>query len=118
MMSYPDASIVHHFKVLKDPRIERAKTHRLIAIMVIALGSMMVGGDGFQDMELFGQSKREWLASLLNLSNYPEIPWRDMAGMWDVLIHQYTGVDEDIVWKTVIQKIPRLRPEFDSGKYI
>jgi len=54
----PDASIAHHFKDLKDPRIERAKKHRLIDIMVIALGSIMVGGDSFQDMELFGRSKR------------------------------------------------------------
>jgi uncharacterized protein with HEPN domain len=42
---------------------------------------------------------------------HPEIPWKDMAGMRDILVHQYTGVDEDIVWKTVIQKIPRLREQ-------
>ena len=49
----PDALIVHYFKDLKDPRIERAKKHRLIDIIVIALGSIMVDGDGLQDMELF-----------------------------------------------------------------
>ena len=65
----PDASIVHPFKDLKDPRIERAKKHRLIDIIVIALGSMVVGGNGFQDIELFGQSKREWLEGFLDLSN-------------------------------------------------
>jgi hypothetical protein len=42
-----DVSIVPHFKALKDPRIERTKKHRLIEIIVMALGSMMVGGDGF-----------------------------------------------------------------------
>jgi len=55
MDSTCDVSIVPHFKDLKDPRIERAKKHRLIDIIVIALGSIMVGGDGFQDMELFGR---------------------------------------------------------------
>ena len=74
----PDASIIHHFKDLKDPRIERAKKHRLIDIIVIALGSIMVGGDGFQDMELFGQSKRAWLESFLDLSN--GIPSHDTFG--------------------------------------
>src|SRR5260221_8548028 len=33
------------------------------------------------------------------------IPWKDMAGMRDILIHQYTEVDNDIVWKTITQKI-------------
>ena len=47
MESMPDVSIVSHFKDLPDPRIERAKKHRLIDIIVIALGSIMVGGDGF-----------------------------------------------------------------------
>jgi predicted transposase YbfD/YdcC len=74
----PDASIVHHFKDLKDPRIERAKKHRLIDIIVIALGSIMVGGDGFQDMELFGRSKRAWLEGFLDLSN--GIPSHDTFG--------------------------------------
>src|SRR5690349_19211715 len=40
---------------------------------------------------------------------YPHIPWKDMAGMRDILIHQYTEVDEDIVWKTIKQKIPPLK---------
>jgi predicted transposase YbfD/YdcC len=78
MDSCPEASIVHHFKDLKDPRIERAKKHRLIDIIVIALGSIMVGGDGFQDMELFGQSKRAWLEGFLDLSN--GIPSHDTFG--------------------------------------
>ena len=78
MVSYPDASIVHHFKDLQDPRIERTKKHRLIDIIVIALGSIMVGGDGFQDMELFGQSKRAWLEGILDLSN--GIPSHDTFG--------------------------------------
>jgi len=45
---------------------------------------------------------------------HPQIPWKDMAGMRDILIHQYTGVDEDIVWKTVIQKIPRLKEQIEK----
>ena len=78
MDSCSDASIVHHFKDLKDPRIERAKKHRLIDIMVIALGSIMVGGDGFQDRDRFGQSKRARLEGFLGLSN--SIPSHDTFG--------------------------------------
>ncbi len=73
-----DVSIVSHFKDLQDPRIERAKKHRLMDIIVIALGSIMVGGDGFQDMELFGKSKREWLEQFLDLPH--GIPSHDTFG--------------------------------------
>ena len=45
---------------------------------------------------------------------HPNIPWKDMAGMRDILIHQYTEVDEDIIWKTVTQKIPPLKKHIKS----
>ena len=52
--------------------------YKAITLIVIALGSIMVGGDSFQDMELFGQSKRAWLEGFLDLSN--GIPSHDTFG--------------------------------------
>ena len=52
-----NASIVEHFQTLEDPRIERTKQHPLLDILVIALCTLLTGGEGFQDMELFGKSK-------------------------------------------------------------
>ena len=43
-------------------------------------------------------------------TKYGEIPWKDMAGMRDVLIHDYFGVDVEAVWLTVTEKIPRIKP--------
>ncbi|MCK4260932.1 MAG: DUF86 domain-containing protein [Halanaerobiales bacterium] len=37
---------------------------------------------------------------------HSEIEWAPMAGMRDVLIHQYDGIDLEIVWETVQQKLP------------
>jgi len=43
---------------------------------------------------------------------YPEIPWKGMAGMRDKVIHAYFGVDLNVVWETVQERIPEVRPLF------
>ena len=40
---------------------------------------------------------------------HPEIPWRALAGLRDVLIHQYKGVDPERVWAIVERELPNLR---------
>ncbi len=45
-------------------------------------------------------------------SDYPEIPWKSMAGMRDKLIHEYFGIDHEILWETVKYRIPELKKEF------
>lgn len=73
-----NASIVEHFRTLEDPRIERTKKHNLLDILVIALCTLLTGGEGFQDMELFGKSKRAWLQTFLSLPH--GIPSHDTFG--------------------------------------
>jgi uncharacterized protein with HEPN domain len=44
---------------------------------------------------------------------YSQLEWRVMAGMRDRLIHGYFGVDYDIVWDVVLNKIPVLQREVE-----
>jgi len=39
----------------------------------------------------------------------PDILWKEMAGMRDKMIHEYFGVDLEIVWRTIKNRLPRLK---------
>ncbi|NEQ46656.1 MAG: DUF86 domain-containing protein [Leptolyngbya sp. SIOISBB] len=42
-------------------------------------------------------------------SQYLDIPWRDIAGMRDKLIHDYFNTDVEIIWEAVLEDVPRLK---------
>lgn len=42
------------------------------------------------------------------LPRYPDIPWRDIMGMRDIIVHHYFEVDADVVFATVRENVPPL----------
>ena len=59
-------------------------------------------------LEIIGEATKNIPDNVRRIN--PDIPWRDMAGMRDVLIHEYFGVDINTVWLTVTKKIPEIKP--------
>ncbi len=45
---------------------------------------------------------------------YSSVPWKEMAGMRDKLIHFYAGVDYRLVWETLKDKLPALKDQIKS----
>ena len=67
---------------------------------------------GLQDkiirrIEIIGESVKNLPADLRK--DHPEVPWRDMAGMRDIVVHQYFGVDLESVWKAATVDFPELK---------
>jgi predicted transposase YbfD/YdcC len=54
---------------IKDPRVERTKLHCLKDILVIAVCGTICGADNWEEIAEFGESKREWFATFLELEN-------------------------------------------------
>ncbi|GAB4578661.1 MAG: DUF86 domain-containing protein [Anaerolineales bacterium] len=45
----------------------------------------------------------------------PQIPWKEMAGMWDKLIHFYHGVDYQLVWQTIKLRLPQVKQALQTA---
>ena len=57
-----------------------------------------------RNLEIIGEAVKN--ISEESKTRFPQIPWKDLAGVRDKLIHHYFGVNFDIVWNIVKQELP------------
>jgi len=60
-------------------------------------------------IEIIGEAVKHLSTDLTD--KYSHIPWRQIAGMRDILIHNYFGVSTGLVWRVVKQEIPTLKQQ-------
>ena len=60
-----------------------------------------------RNLEIIGEATKRLPKSFRQ--QYPQVPWKKIAGMRDVLIHDYSGVDIEVVWKHNKGEITRIQ---------
>jgi uncharacterized protein with HEPN domain len=62
-----------------------------------------------RNLEIIGEATKNVPEELR--SQHPEVAWRRVAGLRDLLIHQYFGIDYEIIWDLVHNKLPLLEDQ-------
>lgn len=63
-------------------------------------------------LEIIGEAVKN-IPSKIKKS-YPEVPWRDIAGIRDRIIHGYFDMDLEIIWIAIKEELPFLKPKFEK----
>jgi len=60
-------------------------------------------------IEIMGEAVKNLPEKIIKAN--PHIPWKKIAGMRDILIHEYFGIDLELVWKVATDDIPKLKKD-------
>jgi predicted transposase YbfD/YdcC len=96
-------SLLEYFADLPDPRIDRCKEHKLIDIIVIAILATICSAEHFTEMEEFGNAKKGWLETFLELKN--GIPSHDTFARVFALLSPAAFRERFVLWMQAVTTI-------------
>ena len=65
-----------------------------------------------RNLEIIGEAAANVPQEIQSL--YVDIPWYQMKGMRNILIHEYFGVDNDVLWNTIKKDLPVLKEKLQA----
>lgn len=65
-----------------------------------------------RNLEIIGEAVNQIPKSFL--LKHPELPWKNMVEMRNKVIHEYFGIDEEILYQTVKEDLPKLKKQIKS----
>jgi predicted transposase YbfD/YdcC len=112
----PEINFARYFAELPDPRVDRTKKHRLDDILAITLCAVIAGADSFEEIERFGEAKREWLGRFLALPH--GIPSHDTFNRVLAALDRGKFADCFGRWMAGLCEATGLRPIAVDGKAV
>lgn len=103
----------------KDPRV--FIEHIIESIQLIEEYTLHLNAEKFQKnkamqdaiirrLEIIGEAVKNIPTSFK--AHHPDVPWKQMAGMRDILIHEYFDVDLSLTWSVVQRELPTIKEKF------
>ena len=87
-------------KYTKSFTIEKLKKDSLVVDGVV------------RNLEIIGEAAKNIPANIKE--KYSEVEWKKIAGLRDILVHEYFGVDLEVLWDIICNKLPLLRKQIIS----
>lgn len=98
-------NLLDHFRIVRDPRIERTKKHPLESILFIAICGVICGAESFTEIEQFAHEKEGWLKRYVRLPN--GIPSHDTLGRVFALLDPHEFQECFLSWiRSIYERTP------------
>jgi uncharacterized protein with HEPN domain len=65
-----------------------------------------------RNLEIIGEAARQLPEGFL--ARYPDVPWRQIAGLRNRIVHEYFGLDLELIWQVIRQDLPQLQGRLED----